>query len=380
MEHTEIHVKLKEQNSNNDTTENIKRGTSFRFSLFIFLALSAIFIVSALAAALFVIKGGQHFEILETQVRPPDTEGYSANSPFPFQELTIPYLRSRKYESKMSELEQITSGSNYTSYLTSYTSDGLKVNGLLTKPSEQMPAGGFPAIIFVHGYIPPASYVTTSNYTSYVDYLARNGFVVFKIDLRGHGNSEGEANGAYYSSDYIIDVLNAREALRDLDFVDPERIGLWGHSMAGNVTLRSFVVAQDIPALSIWAGAVFTYEDLQKFGLNDNSYRPPGMSSERQRKREELFAAHGEFNSNSDFWKMVVPTNYLEGLTGAIQLNHAVNDDVVDVGYSRGLDAILKNANIKSEFNEYQSGGHNITGSAFTQAMQDTVRFFSENL
>lgn len=380
MEHSEVHEKLKELNSNNDTTENIKREISFKFSLFIFLALAAIFIAAALVAVLFVIKEGQHFETLETQVRPPDPEVYSANSPFPFQELTIPYLRSRKYESKMSELEQLTSGSNYTSYLTSYTSDGLKVNGLLTEPSGQMPAGGFPAIILVRGYIPPASYVTTSNYASYVDYLARNGFVVFKIDLRGHGNSEGDVNGAYYSSDYIIDVLSAREALRDLDFVDPERIGLWGHSMAGNVTLRSFAAAQDIPALSIWAGAVFTYDDWQEFGLNDNSYRPPEMSSERQRKREELFAAHGEFNSNSDFWKMVVPTNYLEGLTGAIQLNHAVNDDVVDVGYSRGLDAILKNTNIKSEFNEYQSGGHNITGSAFTQAMQDTVRFFSENL
>lgn len=380
MEHSEVHKKFKEQNSNNDTTENIKREISFKFSLFIFLALAAIFIAAAFVAALFVIKEGQHFETLETQIRPPDPEVYSANSPFPFQELTIPYLRSRRYESKMSELEQLTSGSNYTSYLTSYTSDGLKVNGLLTEPSGQAPAGGFPAIIFVHGYIPPASYVTTSNYASYVDYLARNGFVVFKIDLRGHGNSEGDANGAYYSSDYIIDVLSAREALRGLDFVDPERIGLWGHSMAGNVALRSFVAAQDIPALSIWAGAVFTYDDWQELGLNDNSYRPPGMSSERQRKREELFAAHGEFNSNSDFWKMVVPTNYLEGLTGAIQLNHAVNDDVVNVGYSRGLDAILKNANIKSEFNEYESGGHNITGSVFTQAMQDTVRFFKENL
>lgn len=380
MEHSEVHEKFKEQNSNNDITENIKREISFKFSLFIFLVLVVIFIVAALAAVLFVIRESQHFETLETQVRPPDPEVYSANSPFPFQELTIPYLRSRKYESEMTELEQLTSGSNYTSYLTSYTSDGLKINGLLTEPSGQMPAGGFPAIIFVHGYIPPASYVTTSNYASYVDYLARNGFVVFKIDLRGHGNSEGDANGAYYSADYIIDVLNAREALRGLDFIDPGRIGLWGHSMAGNVTLRSFVAAQNIPAISIWAGAVFTYEDWQEFGLNDNSYRPPEMSTERQRKREELFAAYGEFDRSSDFWKMVVPTNYLEGLAGAIQLNHAINDEVVDIGYSRSLDAVLKKANIKSEFNEYESGGHNITGSAFTQAMQDTVRFFRENL
>jgi len=299
----------------------------------------------------------------------------------PFKEMTIPYLRSRNYESDLSELTPYSSNANYTSYLTSYSSDGFKINGLLTRPIGQMPAGGFPAIVFVHGYIPPANYQTTGeSYSDYVDYLARNGFVVFKIDLRGHGNSEGEANGAYYSGDYIIDVLNARNALQKLDFVAPSKIGLWGHSMGGNVVFRSFVASSDIPAVVIWAGAVYTYEDMRELGIDDDSYRPPTDNSERQRRRELLFNTHGEFDSGSEFWRTVVPTNYLDGLSGAIQLNHAVNDDVVNIEYSRNLDKILNGTNIDHELNEYQSGGHNISGGAFNQAMQNTVRFFNENL
>ena len=55
-------------------------------------------------------------------------------------------------------------------------------NGLLTVPLGDVPAGGFPAIVFVHGYIPPEIYRTTERYVDYVDALARSGFVVFKID------------------------------------------------------------------------------------------------------------------------------------------------------------------------------------------------------
>jgi uncharacterized protein len=161
-------------------------------------------------------------------------------TPFPYQEMTINYLRSRGYKSELGSLEKVAENQSYTSYLTNFDSDGLKVNGQLTRPKGEVPEGGWPAIVFIHGYIPPRQYQTLQNYSSYVDFLARNGFVVFKIDLRGHGQSEGEPGGAYYSSDYVIDTLNAYSALGNSDFINKEKIGLWGHSMAGNLVLMLF--------------------------------------------------------------------------------------------------------------------------------------------
>lgn len=311
-----------------------------------------------------------------------DKELNAAPTPIniPFKELTIPYLRSKEYKSNLGELELISENANYSSYLTSYDSEGFRVNGLLTIPNSESPENGHPAIVFVHGYIPPQNYQTLSNYADYVDFLARNGYVVFKIDLRGHGESEGEAGGAYFSGDYIMDVLNARSALQNSDFVNPEKVGLWGHSMAGNVVSRSMAVKPDIPAIVIWAGAVYTYEDFYDYQIQDSSYQPPPEESERRRKRSELFEEHGTFNKESEFWKMVPMTNYLEDIEGAISIHHAVNDNVVDIGYSRGFNEILDNTTIEHELIEYSSGGHNLTGIAFSRAMQNTVEFFDSHL
>ena len=301
-------------------------------------------------------------------------------TPGPYDMLTIPYLRDREYSSSLSELEQIASNGTYSSYLTSYDSDGLNINALLTIPQREAPTEGWPAIVFVHGYIPPTQYQTTEKYTAYVDYLAKSGYVVFKIDLRGHGSSDGRATGAYYSSDYIVDTLNARAALQSSDFVNTDAIGLWGHSMAGNVVLRSIVSAKDIPVAVIWAGAVYTYEDLQTYRLNDSSYQRSPVPSEHSNNRQELYDAHGDFDPNNSFWKQVIPTNYLDGVTSALQLHHSSGDPVVNIEYSRNLVSVLKNSPMTYELFEYPSDDHNIEAPHFNTAMERTVKFFDEYL
>ncbi|MFH1186948.1 MAG: alpha/beta fold hydrolase [Candidatus Levyibacteriota bacterium] len=307
-------------------------------------------------------------------------ENELSSASFPFKELTIPYLRSKTYSSKLNNLSFVSDNSLYTEYTTSYSSDGLKINGLLTIPKEDKPKNGFPAIVFVHGYISPIQYETLKNYESYVDYFAQKGYVVFKIDFRGHANSEGEASGAYYSSDYIIDILNAYSALQNSDFVNKDKIGLWGHSMAGNLVMRSLAASPNISAIVIWAGAVYTYEDFSEFGIQDNSYRAPGTSTQRQKRRQELFDTYGRFSKDSEFWKQVAATNYLGDIKGAIQINHATDDEVVKIEYSRNLNKILNETKIPHELNEYPSGGHNISDESFDTAMQNSVNFFDKYL
>lgn len=299
---------------------------------------------------------------------------------FAFQDLTIPYLAQLKYESKLNKLDKLSESSNYNSYLTSYISDNLKINGLLTIPKGEEPDGGFPAIVFVHGYIPPVTYKTTEKYIQYIDYLAKNGFVVFKIDLRGHGDSEGVAGGAYYSSDYVVDTLNAYSALQHFEKVNKSKVGLWGHSMAGNVVFRSMVIKKDIPAIVVWSGAGFTYDDFLKYGIGDRSYKPPPNDSERARRRKQLMEYYGEFSVDSWFWKQVTPVNYLGDVLTKIELHHAVDDGVVDIEYSRNLDKVLDSADIDHKLFEYPSGGHNLTSPAFNSAMQRTVDFYKMSL
>ncbi len=302
-------------------------------------------------------------------------------TPMPFQEMTIPYLREREYTGRLASLEEVSVNDAYTTYLTSYHSDGYRINALLTKPLGAEPEDGWPAIVFIHGYIPPSTYQTLGpQYTDYVDFLGRNRFVVLKIDLRGHGNSEGEPGGGYYGSDYIVDALNAYTALQQTDFVDPQSIGMWGHSMAGNTLMRSLAAKPDIPAIVIWAGAVYTYEDMRTYGIDDTSYRPPSNVTRPRQKRQEMFQKYGSPSAESSFWRQVIPTNYLEDVTGAVAIHHAVDDDVVNIGYSRDLVGFLKKSNVEHELHEYETGGHNINGASFVTAMQRTIDFFQAHL
>ena len=206
--------------------------------------------------------------------------------------------------------------------------------------------------------------------------------------MRGHDSSEGEPTGAYYSSGYVTDTLNAYAALQSTIsasseakvIVNPKKIGLWGHSMAGNIALRTWAVKKNIPAMVVWSGAGFSYVDLLKYQIHDDSYNPPQNDPRRLKLREQIRKLYGQPRADSPFWKQVSPTNYLSDLTGTIALHHAIDDDVVDIAYSRDLMKLFDKTTVPHSLDEYVTGGHNISGESFTQAMQRTVDFFDEYL
>jgi dipeptidyl aminopeptidase/acylaminoacyl peptidase len=301
-------------------------------------------------------------------------------------EITINYLRELEIAgSEITFEEKLADRSNYHQHLVSYISEGNKIYGLLTIPFEEHPEGGFKAIIFNHGYIPPTAYRTTERYTAYVDYLARSGFVVFKIDYRGHGESQGEPSGSYFSPGYTIDSIAALKSLQMMDIIDPQGIGMWGHSMAGNLVLRAMLIEQDIKAGVIWAGAVYSYDDFAKYGINDNTYRPPATpesqeTPDRRRRSREIFDTYGWPDTQVDYWKAVSLTENIEFLKGPLQLHHAQDDSVVNIGYSLDLAGVLQENGKEYEFYSYEGGGHNLISPYFDQAILRTVEFFRNNL
>jgi uncharacterized protein len=333
---------------------------------------------------LFVIATGA----LAQEATPPPTAiptGPAPDGSFAIgNELTVAALQALDIPaSEITFNEQLASGANYARYIASYESEGNTIYGLLTVPFGEVPAGGFKAIVFNHGYIPPHLYVTTERYVAYVDALAAAGFVVFKIDMRGHGNSEGEAAGAYFSPAYSIDAVAAVRALQGLDFVDPAGVGMWGHSMAGNLTLRAMLMEPAIAAGVIWAGAVYSYEDFWRYRISDPSFTPnPAITSESpsRRMRQQMLETYGEPSADTPFWQAVSLTAHLDDLDAPLQIHHAVDDPVVNVGYSADLAAALALAGRDHELHLYSAGGHDIEGASFDLAMARTIQFFRDNL
>lgn len=319
----------------------------------------------------------------------------STNTPVPTEtqivfgvgsDITIKYLQEMKITgSEITFQKELFPASNYHKHLVSYISEGNQIYGLLTIPFGDPPEGGFKAIVFNHGYIPPSVYRTTERYTAYVDYLARSGFVVLKIDYRGHGESGGEPSGSYFSPGYTIDSIAALKSLQMMDIVDPQGIGMWGHSMAGNLVLRAMLIEPDIKAGVVWAGAVYSYTDFVKYGINDNTYRPPAApgnpeESVHRRSSRTLFDTYGSPDKLDVYWNAVSLTENIELLNSPLQLHHADDDPVVNIGYSFDLAGVLQEYGKDYEFYTYEGGGHNLISPYFDQAMLRTVEFYRNNL
>ena len=284
--------------------------------------------------------------------------------------LFIENLRKRDYPaSKITVTKTLTPGSNYKRFIAYYLSDGLKIYGLYTVPSSPPPENGFPAIIFLHGHLDPETYETTQRYVAYQDGFAKSGFVTFKPDLRGHGESEGQAVASNFSDGYVVDALNLLSSLQQENDINPDKIGLWGHSMGGGIGLRSMVVTDKIKAAVIWAGVVGSYEDL----LERYRHRIPWV-------RNELVEKYASPSANPAFWNKVDPYFYFESLVTPVQLHHATNDMSVPVVFSSNLEAKLISLGKPVEFFEYQNSDHNLSGPAFTLAMNRSVEFFKKYL
>lgn len=286
--------------------------------------------------------------------------------------LQIDAMRARDYPGSDIVIEQVLDpGGNYNRYYVSYLSDGLKIYALMTVPNGPKPPAGWPVVMFNHGYIPPNVYRTTERYIAYVDEIASSGYIVFRSDYRGHDRSEGQAGGVYTQPNYSIDVLNAVASVKRYPDADPNRIGMWGHSMGGYITLRSMVVTKDIKAGVIWAGVVARYPDLftrWNPGARQTTAGPGSWVY-------SLEQSYGSVETNSEFWRSISANGYLQDLNGPIQIHHGTADADVPWEFSQMLYDEVLQANQTAELYLYEGDNHNISNS-FSLAMQRTIEFF----
>ncbi|HJQ13250.1 MAG TPA: alpha/beta fold hydrolase [Anaerolineales bacterium] len=321
--------------------------------------------------------------IAETQQAVPSLTPVPTNTAIPLPTATsvpthplqIDAMRAQQYPGSDIVIEEVLDpGVNYSRYYVSYLSEGLKIYALMTVPDGEKPSTGWPVIIFNHGFIPPDVYKTTERYIAYVDLIARSGYIVFRSDYRGHDRSEGEPGGAYSNPGYTVDVLNAVASMKRYPDADPNRIGMWGHSMGGYITLRSMVVTQDIKAGVIWAGVVASYPDL----LTRWRRGPNAAATPTPNPRSWRFSLMQEFGSpeqNPEFWRSISANSYVNEISGPIQLHHGTLDEDVPLEFSELLYFEMLNANQYVELYKYEGDNHNIS-NYFSTAMQRTIEFF----
>jgi len=321
-------------------------------------------------------------------------------TPTPEHPLMIEVMRRQAYPGSELVIEQtLEPGENYDRYIASYLSEGNKIYALLTVPWGAPPPTGWPVIVFNHGYVPPDEYRTTARYVQYVDYFARSGYIVFRSDYRGHGDSEGVAEGPYGSPGYTIDVLNGMESVITHPAADPDRVGMWGHSMGGYITLRAMVISGRPRAGVIWGGVVAPYPDLFARGLVPTATpdaaalatasaaptldpagpTPTATPTRRSRWRGGLAALYGSPEENPAFWASISANSYLADIAGPLQLHHALDDETVPYQASEVLYEEMEAAGQPVELYLYENDTHDIDNNFYT-AMRRSLEFFDRTV
>ena len=114
-----------------------------------------------------------------------------------------------------------------TEQAVTFPSAGLKLSGVVHVPSGMRPGERRAAFLVLHGF---GSNKTSSNTMQPTKVLGELGYVVLRFDMRGCGESEGEF-GRVICLEQVEDTRSALTFLADHPAVDPERIGVIGHSL-----------------------------------------------------------------------------------------------------------------------------------------------------
>ena len=164
---------------------------------------------------------------------------------------------------------------------------GITLAGTLTLPPGKGPS---PAVLLISGSGPQDRNETIYNHHPFLvlaDYLTRQGIAVLRVDDRGVGESTGDFSQAT-SVDFASDVLAGIEYLKTRKEINPEQIGLIGHSEGGLIAPMVAVKSPDVAFIILMAGTGLTGEEIL--------YLQGALISRAMGVSEEDIAKNRQFN------------------------------------------------------------------------------------
>ncbi len=138
---------------------------------------------------------------------------------------------------------------------------GVKLAGTLTLPRSR---GPFPAVLLITGSGPQDRNETVAGHRPFLvlaDYLTRRGIAVLRVDDRGVGGSTGSVADAT-SQDFAEDVLAGVAYLKRRPEINPEQIGLIGHSEGGLIAPLAAIRSSDIAFIVLMSAPGLPGEDI----------------------------------------------------------------------------------------------------------------------
>jgi dipeptidyl-peptidase-4 len=248
------------------------------------------------------------------------------------------------------------------------TSDGLVLDGYLMKPAGFSPGGKYPIVMYVYGEPWGSTVQDRWDPKRYLFHqlLLRRGFLVASIDNRGTRAPRGRAwRKSIYGAVGKLASRDQSEALHAMverwPFIDASRVGVWGHSGGGSMTLN----------------LMFRYPGQYQTGIA-RAPVPDQLLYDAiyQERYSGLLKEYGTaYVENS-------PISHAANLQGDLLLVHGTGDDNVHYqGSERLIDELVRH-NKQFDFMSYPNRSHSLEEGDGTTLHLNTMmlNYFSEHL
>jgi len=250
-------------------------------------------------------------------------------------------------------LTQITHNANETlqhitlpkSQLVTYRSfDGKPISAFMWVPFNQKRNGAAAAVVMPHGG--PTGQVTDS-FNGRAELLASRGFLVIAPNVRGstgYGMDFQNANIKDLGGADLKDEIAGVDFLKATGFVDPKRVGIWGGSYGGYMTLMAIGKTP-----TVWSAAVDEYGILNWLSM---------LEHEDPRLQEYEKSLLGDPVKDRAVYEASSPLKYIRNETAPLLVLQGDNDIRVPKEEAEQLVSILKSEGHTVDSVFYPEEGH----------------------
>ena len=235
--------------------------------------------------------------------------------------------------------------------------DGAKLSTFIVKPPNFDPSKKYPLLINVYSE-PAATLVHDAWRFTFLKAIAREGYVVVSFDSEGTPAPRGRAwRKSIYDKIGILNSEQQSQAITVFEqahpYIDPNRVGMWGHSGGGSATLNEMFRHPGQVQAAVASSPVPDEK------LYDTIYQERYM---------------GLPSTNPEGYHDGSPINFADGLTGHLLIIHGSGDDNVHFQGTEMLVNRLIALGKQFDFMDYPNRTHALSEGPGTTVHVDALR------
>ncbi|PYT41310.1 MAG: S9 family peptidase [Acidobacteria bacterium] len=250
-------------------------------------------------------------------------------------------------------------------FLTVQSHDGVALNASIIKPRDFSPQKKYPVLVYTYGG--PHAQVVRNGWGGanflWHQLMAQKGYIIFSLDNRGSaGRGHAFETSLHFrmGAQELSDQRDGVRYLKSLPYVDANRIGIWGWSYGGHMTLHAMFEAGDDFKAGFAGGPVTDWR------YYDSIYTERYL---------------GLPQKNGKGYQDSSPVKYAAQLKGKLLIAHGTGDDNVHFANTLAVINDLIEAGKYVEILPFPGRGHGVSDPPARRVlMQRVTQFFLDNL